>query len=979
MNQVLNDCLAGWNSVGKAFCGYAAGAFVQSALLILLLFALDLLWRKRVRAVFRYCVWLLVLVKLVLPPTLSLPTGIGYWVGNHLQVAPMASEPVSVPSDYEPVKPQRYAGPEPSGGIPKVQPSAKVPETGAPVPPAAWSWTPVTWQAVVLLLWLAGVLAFLILLTQRLRFVRGLVAASTPAGSGLLALLEECRRQIGVRRPVGLRALDTLPSPAVCGLLRPTVLMPAALVEKLSPEGLRAALIHELAHIKRADLWVNAAQTFLQVVYFYNPFVWLANAIIRRTCEEAVDETVLVALGGRAKDYSNTLIDISEMAFWKADFGLRLIGVAESRKALQGRIKHMLTRPIPKSARIGALGMTTILVVAAVLLPMARAERLSKKVPSTAPVAGGKPPRWRRRAAWYYHVKTGGTGGRPVQSEADPGPSSCWNSIVAAFAAVKSRATPGPWIIQVDDQATYDEAVALTDLQTSPSETLTLTRAPWLTGRPTIYPSQPGKRALAINGLWKGVATSEPFPDQPGQPANRVTYVTVRGFTLRNNAQRTDRTTEQPLFTDKQAYLTEGLHIVEDCCFDGQKQVYDSILPMFIDGTCINTVFRRNVFRDLWRNEDAMKKGGDRDLFALTPPKSTVVGQAQITMADNTYIGNRGTPFICDGDPANRRCYKLVFERNMMCANRSYSRLAYIGQNPLLNIVRNNIFADNEAGTGASATLTIVDASNTKVYHNTFFNNHVPQEVAVHSASTQGVEIKNNIFWPTPGTYCIRVAHGCTENLVCVNNAFFTDFEKDGYAPGFGFSPTENTKIVASWDGKSMTTDAWNKASKNNAGNGYVFEGPGLDKSMHLIAGSACIDRGIAGLVTDDIEGRPRPAGAGYDIGADEYGASGTARSLPGEREPQLEGQQSALDTPLCLAACTGDVAKIDAVCSRGVTSTSWTGVATRLCIMPPRTIRNRPLSCSWPKAVMSMSKTRTARHRCIVPAWPATGKWRGC
>ena len=55
--------------------------------------------------------------------------------------------------------------------------------------------------------------------------------------------------------------------------------------------------------------------------------------MIRRTCEEAVDETVLVALGGQAKNYSNTLIDISEMAFWKADFGLRLIGVAESRKA----------------------------------------------------------------------------------------------------------------------------------------------------------------------------------------------------------------------------------------------------------------------------------------------------------------------------------------------------------------------------------------------------------------------------------------------------------------------------------------------------------------------------------------------------------------------------------------------------------------------------------------------------------------------
>ena len=91
--------------------------------------------------------------------------------------------------------------------------------------------------------------------------------------------------------------------------------MPTSLVEKLSPEGLRAALIHELAHIKRADLWVNAVQTVLQVIYFYNPFVWFANAIIRRTCEEAVDETVLVTLGGQAK---TTATPSSTSARWRS-------------------------------------------------------------------------------------------------------------------------------------------------------------------------------------------------------------------------------------------------------------------------------------------------------------------------------------------------------------------------------------------------------------------------------------------------------------------------------------------------------------------------------------------------------------------------------------------------------------------------------------------------------------------------------------
>ena len=82
MVQIINDCLTEFNSAGRVFCIYAGRAFIQSALLVLLLFALDLVLRKRIRAVVRYCLWLLVLVKLVLPPALALPTGIGYWLGR---------------------------------------------------------------------------------------------------------------------------------------------------------------------------------------------------------------------------------------------------------------------------------------------------------------------------------------------------------------------------------------------------------------------------------------------------------------------------------------------------------------------------------------------------------------------------------------------------------------------------------------------------------------------------------------------------------------------------------------------------------------------------------------------------------------------------------------------------------------------------------------------------------------------------------
>ncbi|MHC4153888.1 MAG: hypothetical protein ACYST6_03020, partial [Planctomycetota bacterium] len=53
-------------SAGRSFVDFAAVMMVQSSVLIVILLALDLILRRKVRAVVRYCLWMLVLLKLVL-------------------------------------------------------------------------------------------------------------------------------------------------------------------------------------------------------------------------------------------------------------------------------------------------------------------------------------------------------------------------------------------------------------------------------------------------------------------------------------------------------------------------------------------------------------------------------------------------------------------------------------------------------------------------------------------------------------------------------------------------------------------------------------------------------------------------------------------------------------------------------------------------------------------------------------------------
>jgi beta-lactamase regulating signal transducer with metallopeptidase domain len=230
----------------------------------------------------------------------------------------------------------------------------------------------ISWQGVVFSGWLVGTLVLLALLGRRFYFVTGLIAKSKPANERSLEMLDECRSRIGISRDIELRLTGNKLSPAVCGLFKPVILIPSALLKKLSREKLKTVLIHELAHVKRGDAWVNLLQTMLQIVYFYNPLVWLANAMVRRAREQAVDEMVLVTLRPETKNYSNMLIDIAETAFWRPNFSLSIIGVAESKRALERRISHMLTRPVPKSSKLGCLGLTTIVVIGAILLPMNR-------------------------------------------------------------------------------------------------------------------------------------------------------------------------------------------------------------------------------------------------------------------------------------------------------------------------------------------------------------------------------------------------------------------------------------------------------------------------------------------------------------------------------------------------------------------------------------------------------------------------------
>ena len=240
--------------------------------------------------------------------------------------------------------------------------------------------------AAALLLWAGGVITFGFWLVRRGFFVGALMRRAETAPTPLQVILGNCLSSLSVRQRVQLRLSLEISVPAVCGLWRPIILLPASMADGLSPAQLRSVLLHELAHVRRRDLWVNHAQSVFQILYWWHPIVWFANAAIRRVREQAVDEQVMLALGADADDYPATLVEMAKRVSRRPFPALGLVGILEHRSALKTRIRRLLERPLPATATLSLGHLFLILLVGLVALPM-NATRVSRREPTAVPIS----------------------------------------------------------------------------------------------------------------------------------------------------------------------------------------------------------------------------------------------------------------------------------------------------------------------------------------------------------------------------------------------------------------------------------------------------------------------------------------------------------------------------------------------------------------------------------------------------------------
>jgi len=280
-------------SIAETWLALIATHTVETTLFLLLLWLLDRFLVTHVHT--RYLLWCLGLLKLLVPPILTMPGVVERTVPDSITVLPVAVLTAS-------------------GG------------------PVAAGWPTAAYIFAVYLMVLVALAGFL--LRQNIRLWRKLRSAERidmPAGQ---------ESHLG---GLTVRQCSALDSPVLFGFRAPVLYLPSGW-KRWSSRELRTIIEHERAHMQHFDLWLLCLQYVTLLLFWFNPLVWFLHLRLSQLRELRSDEAAMRKSGMSAVQYSKILYAIIEGTHAKVNHPFVLAGhFWQRRHDLFERIHHLLT------------------------------------------------------------------------------------------------------------------------------------------------------------------------------------------------------------------------------------------------------------------------------------------------------------------------------------------------------------------------------------------------------------------------------------------------------------------------------------------------------------------------------------------------------------------------------------------------------------------------------------------------------------
>ena len=311
-------------------------ATLRASALAVITLGIQQLLRRWLPAQWRYALWLPMLLVLVLPALPAVPFGLFAWKSPESLVATAPALTISNTTASE---------------AENASATAVVRSKVSAVNPFA-----IAWLVGAGVVFAAGVIGYQ-------RNMRRIVTTALAVDETLLRSIHTAAQEAGLGRVPRVLVSAKVNSPAVTGILRPSLLLPANFPQGFNEVETRLILLHEFTHLKRHDLTVNWLACTLQALHWFNPILWFAFARMRADSEAACDARVLsIGMTDRRAEYGGVLLKL-QGGFPSHGLSLGFVGIFERAAGMKSRIREISShRPTGYAGRVAGAGIVALLV-----------------------------------------------------------------------------------------------------------------------------------------------------------------------------------------------------------------------------------------------------------------------------------------------------------------------------------------------------------------------------------------------------------------------------------------------------------------------------------------------------------------------------------------------------------------------------------------------------------------------------------------
>ena len=371
------DILNGWS---RAWAGFMGTHLWETILAFLVIMAIWGLLNKRVSPPLGYWLFMLILLKCLIPFQITYPVLTPYLLPQRAAQSVGAWTEITWPAAIEFNK-DRQRGPSlgqevfiESGANSNVSKTADPKNETEYNAGARDRVTPPSIPTVLMVVWAMTVTGLLLRLGWMQWKLYRLIRQAQPVDwDSSPVQFEPLKNLLGMRRPVRVVFSRSVDIPVVCGVIRPCLIVPPDFFACFSPNQIRWVLLHELAHVRRWDTFVAMIQKILQSIYLFNPIIWLTNWMIDQQREYACDDIALATCGAPRVDCGQGFLSLALRRSHKPIYATSVLGLFNYNTFVRRRMMRILDtqRKLHNGLSIGA--MVFLLVVALLVLPSVRA------------------------------------------------------------------------------------------------------------------------------------------------------------------------------------------------------------------------------------------------------------------------------------------------------------------------------------------------------------------------------------------------------------------------------------------------------------------------------------------------------------------------------------------------------------------------------------------------------------------------------